>query len=92
MKEILTDVLPIVISTIALISSVLIGKKQVEISKRQVEISKLQADAQNKVELYLLSEPITLRKADGSVPDKIVPGIIIRATPHKSILVLRNVI
>ena len=78
MKEFLLDILPIIISIIALGTSLIIGKKQFEISKRQVEISKLQADAQNKVELYLLSEPITLRKADGSVPDKIVTGIIIR--------------
>lgn len=71
MKEIITDILPIVISTIALISSVLIGKKQVEISKQQ-------ANAQNKVELYLLSQPITLRSAKGDVPDQILPAIYIR--------------
>lgn len=71
MKEIITDVFPVVISTIALISSVLIGKKQVEISKQQ-------ADAQNKVELYLLSQPITLRSAKGDIPDQILPAIYIR--------------
>lgn len=71
MREIIIDIIPIVISTIALISSVLIGKKQVQISKQQ-------ADAQNKVELYLLSQPITMRSANGDVPDRIVPAIYIR--------------
>lgn len=71
MKEIITDILPIVISILALISSIKIGKKQVEISKQQV-------DAQNKVELYLLSQPITCRSATGDVPDKVLPAIYIR--------------
>jgi hypothetical protein len=71
MRDIIIDVIPIVISIIALISSVLIGKKQVEISKRQ-------DDAQNKVELYLLFQPITLRSAKGDVPDRVLPAIYIR--------------
>ncbi|MBQ7895187.1 MAG: hypothetical protein IJ364_01355, partial [Oscillospiraceae bacterium] len=70
-NSLLIQYLTIGISILALISSVLIGVNQ-------VKISKLQTDMQNKVELYLLSEPITLRKADGTVQDKIVPGIIIR--------------
>ena len=78
MREVILNVLPIIISIIALGTSLIIGIKQFKISKRQIEISKLQSDAQNKVELYLLSAPITLRKACGSVPDKIVPGIYIR--------------
>ena len=44
MKDMIMDIIPIIISVIALISSVLIGKKQVEISSQI-------ADAQNKVEL-----------------------------------------
>ena len=71
MQEMVVDIIPIIISTIALISSVLIGKKQVQISKQQT-------DAQNKVELYLLSQPITLRSAKGDVPDRVLPAIYIR--------------
>ena len=71
MKDLIMDIIPIVISTIALISSALIGKKQVQISEQQ-------ADAQNKVELYLLSQPITLRSANGDIPDRVVPAIYIR--------------
>lgn len=71
MQEIVIDIIAIAISIIALISSALIGKKQVEISSQQ-------ADAQNKVELFLLSHPITLHSAEGTVPDKVVPAIFIR--------------
>lgn len=71
MQEMIMDIAPIIISIIALISSVLIGKKQVQISKQQI-------DAQNKVELYLLSQPITLRSAKREVPDQIFPAIYIR--------------
>ena len=71
MKEMIIDIIPIVISIIALVSSVLIGKKQVEISKQT-------ADSQNKVELFLLSQPITLRNAKGDGPDTILPAIYIR--------------
>jgi type II secretory pathway pseudopilin PulG len=71
MQEIIIDIIPIVISIIALISSVLIGRKQVQISKQQT-------DAQNKVELYLLSQPITLRSAKGDAPDQVFPAILIR--------------
>lgn len=46
-KDVLLDTLPILISIIALISSVLIGR-------RQVKISQMQTDFQNKVELYLV--------------------------------------
>jgi len=45
-KSFFLDVLPVLISIIALIVSAHIGKKQ-------VEISQMQADFQNKVELYL---------------------------------------
>lgn len=38
----------------------------------------MQADAQNKVELYLLSAPVTLRDAKGENPDTVVPAIYIR--------------
>lgn len=65
------DIITIAISVIALISSAIIGRKQVQISKQQ-------ADAQNKVELYLLSQPITLRSAKGDTPDQVLPAIYIR--------------
>ena len=71
MKDMIMDIIPIIISVIALISSVLIGKKQVEISRQT-------ADAQNKVELYLLSQPITLRDAKREAADEIRPAICIR--------------
>ena len=47
-----------IVSVLALISSMQIGRKQ-------YELSKWQAEAQNKVELYLLTQPITLKSADG---------------------------
>ena len=71
MEEKLLEIVSIVISIVALVASVIIGKKQVQISKQQ-------ADSQNKVELYLLVQTITLHSADGLVPDKIVPAIYIR--------------
>lgn len=67
----LLDILSIGISFIALISSVIIGRKQVQISKQQ-------SDAQNKVELYLLTHSITIRSNDETVPDEICPAIYIR--------------
>lgn len=71
MQKIIIDIIPIVISTIALISSILIGRKQVQISKQQ-------ADMQSKVELYLLFQPITLHNANGDTPDSVLPAIYIR--------------
>ena len=65
------EVASLIISVLALGVSAYIGICQ-------VRISKIQASAQNKVELYLSSEPITLRKADSAVPDKVVPGLFIR--------------
>ena len=67
----LLDVLTVIISLSALISSFYIGKKQ-------FELSQMQASAQNKVELYLLSQPVTFRCADGKLPDETVPAIYIR--------------
>ena len=71
MQESVINIITIAISIIALISSAIIGRKQLQISKQQ-------ADAQNKVELYLLSQPITLRSAKGDAPDRILPAICIR--------------
>lgn len=65
------DIVAIIISFCALGVSIYIGQRQVKISQTQV-------DMQNKVELYLSHEPITLHKADGSEPDKLVPGLFIR--------------
>lgn len=65
------NVLTLIVSVLALISSFWIGRKQ-------YELSRLQAAAQNKVELYLLSQPITLKDAGGVQPDQIVPAIYIR--------------
>ena len=52
------NILTFIVSVLALISSMQIGRKQ-------YELSKWQAEAQNKVELYLLTQPITLKSADG---------------------------
>lgn len=60
-----------IVSVLALISSIQIGRKQ-------YELSKWQAEAQNKVELYLLTQPITLKSADGIQPDQSAPAIYIR--------------
>ena len=49
-----------------------------QIGRKQYELSKWQAEAQNKVELYLLTQPITLKSADGIQPDQSVPAIYIR--------------
>lgn len=65
------DILTFIVSVLALISSIQIGRKQ-------YELSKWQAEAQNKVELYLLTQPITLKSADGIQPDQSVPAIYIR--------------
>lgn len=66
----LFNILTLSISLLALISSFFIGKKQ-------FELSKMQAAAQNKVELYLLCQPITLKDMDGRQPDKMVPSVSI---------------
>lgn len=66
----LFNILTLSISLLALISSFFIGKKQ-------FELSKMQAAAQNKVELYLLCQPITLKDMDGRQPNKMVPSISI---------------
>lgn len=75
----------VIISIIALCSNIKTGNKQVEIrefqkslQERQVAISQMQADFQNKVELYLLSQPITLKSTDKEIPDKVLPAIYIR--------------
>lgn len=65
------NILTFIVSILALISSIQIGRKQ-------YELSKWQAEAQNKVELYLLTQPITLKSADGIQPDQSVPAIYIR--------------
>lgn len=64
------NILSIIISILALISSAIIGKKQVELSQKQ-------SDAQNKVELYLLPQLVTVKGANG-MPDKLAPVINIR--------------
>lgn len=66
----LFNILTLSISLLALISSFFIGTKQ-------FELSKMQAAAQNKVELYLLCQPITLKDMDGRQPDKMVPSVSI---------------
>ena len=65
------NILTFIVSVLALISSIQIGRKQ-------YELSEWQAEAQNKVELYLLTQPITLKSADGIQPDQSVPAIYIR--------------
>lgn len=64
-------VISLIVSICALVSSIFIGI-------RQVKISQMQTDFQNKVELYLLSQPITLRDAEGNEPDIVRPAIYIR--------------
>lgn len=65
------DIIAVIISFFALGMSAYIGLKQVKINQKQ-------ADFQDKVELYLLNESITIRSADGSKPDEVFPGIFIR--------------
>lgn len=65
------NIVTIIISILALLSSFYIGIKQ-------TRISKLQMNMQNKVELYLLSQPIIYRDASGKQEDKKVPAIYIR--------------
>lgn len=65
------DIIAVVISICALAASLYIGVNQVKISQTQLEF-------QDKVELYLLHGPITLRKIDGTTPDEMRPGIFIR--------------
>lgn len=67
----MVDIIAVIISLFALGTSFYVGLKQVKISQQQLEF-------QDKVELYLLHGPITLRNAEGAVPDKVVPGIFIR--------------
>lgn len=57
---------------------VTISELQTTLQEKQVMISQMQADFQNKVELYLLSQPITLKDANNKIPDKVVPAIYIR--------------
>lgn len=47
------DIITIIISILALASSVCVGIRQVKISKVQVEVQRAQVNAQNKVELFL---------------------------------------
>ena len=65
------DIFTLIISIVALLSSFYIGKKQ-------YELAQMQAAAQNKTELYLLVQMITLRDAAGKQPDKTLPAIYIR--------------
>ena len=65
------DIFTLIISIAALLSSFYIGKKQ-------YELAQMQAVAQNKTELYLLVQTITLRDASGNQPDKALPAIYIR--------------
>ncbi|MBQ9970052.1 MAG: hypothetical protein IJP15_06110 [Oscillospiraceae bacterium] len=67
----MVDVITIIISVLALISSAVIGYKQMKISEQQTSF-------QNKVELYLIDEYIVMHDALGQKPDKNVPAIIIR--------------
>lgn len=57
---------------------VAISESQSSLQEKQVAISQMQADFQNKVELYLLSQPITLKDANNKLPDKVLPAIYIR--------------
>lgn len=70
-NSVVLDILPILISVIALISSIIIGR-------RQVKIYQMQVDFQNKVELYLLFQAITLKDMNNTIPDEMVPAICIR--------------
>ena len=54
------NILTFIVSVLALISSIQIGRKQ-------YELSEWQAEAQNKVELYLLTQPITLKSGTVSL-------------------------
>lgn len=65
------DWISISISILALFSSAYIGY-------RQMKISQLQVKAQNKVELYLLTEIITYKDVEGKNEEKSVPSILIR--------------
>ena len=65
------DIFTLIISIAALLSSFYIGKKQ-------YELAQMQAVAQNKTELYLLVQTITLRDASRKQPDKALPAIYIR--------------
>lgn len=63
--------LSIVISIFALTISTFIGL-------RQVKISEMQNEMQNKVELYLLAQPITFSSEDEKSARQIVPAIYVR--------------
>lgn len=65
------EIISIIISICALVSSVYVGIKQVRISKMQIKF-------QNKVELYLLTGPITLHNIDNIAPDETRLAIFIR--------------
>lgn len=69
--EMLLNIVTVIISLLALLSSAYIGYMQMKISKTQM-------DFQNKVELYLIDEYITIRDSSGTYPDKKIPAIIIR--------------
>lgn len=51
--EQIIDIITIIISILALASSVCVGIRQVKISKAQAEVQRAQVNAQNKVELFL---------------------------------------
>lgn len=67
----MVDAITVLVSICALVSSVYVGIRQVKISKTQIEF-------QNKVELYLLTGPITLHNIDNKVPDETRMAIFIR--------------
>lgn len=65
------EIISLIVALLAFVTSAYVGY-------RQVRISQLQADMQDKVELYLLAEPITLRDAKRETADKVFPGMFIR--------------
>ena len=52
---VILDIIAIIISALALISSFCVGHRQTKISETQMKL-------QNKVELYILSQAMTLQK------------------------------
>lgn len=74
----LGEVLTIVVALLALLSATLIGKKQNKINEILLKL-------QDSVELYILSNPITIRDLTGEQKDKIVPGLYIRNLSQSSI-------
>ena len=65
------EIITIIISICALVSSAYVGIKQVRISKVQI-------DFQNKVELYLLAGQYTAHDIGNTIPDRIIPAVFVR--------------